>query len=150
MMQPLLWTLLAVLTAIAGLHAYWGLGGVWPGRDATSLAQTVVGRTPGGRMPGMAACLGVAAAILSGCALLLAVSLGRLSGLTANLIRIAYLVFTAVFVLRGLAGFAPGVWRRSAGTPFVRLNTRLYSPLCLAIGAGLAINFVQRVAPELI
>jgi hypothetical protein len=28
---------------IAALHAYWALGGLWPGHDADSLFRTVVG-----------------------------------------------------------------------------------------------------------
>ena len=136
--------LIVVLGAIALLHGYWGLGGLWPARDEAALAGLVIGRTPGGRMPSPAACFGVCLAILTGAALTAAVSFVRLAPALSLLILAAYAVFTAVFVLRGVAGYIPAVWRRSAGTAFVRLNTRYYSPLCLLLGAGLVLNGAWR------
>jgi len=35
--------LCALLLVIAGLHTYWGLGGLWPAKSAAELARTVVG-----------------------------------------------------------------------------------------------------------
>ena len=139
---PLL--LIVVLGAVALLHGYWGLGGRWPARDEATLAATVVGRTPGGRMPSPAAAFGVCLAILAGVGLVAAVSFMRLASPLSMLVLIAYGVFTAVLVLRGAAGYVGAIWRRSAGTPFVRLNTRYYSPLCLLLGAGLILNAVWR------
>jgi len=136
--------LIAVLAAIALLHAYWGVGGLWPGRDEASLAQTVIGRIPGGKMPPPAACMAVAAAIAAGVALVALVSFTALPEPQRGLARIAYGVFASVFLLRGLAGYVPPIWKPSAGTPFVRLNIRYYSPLCLIIGAGLTINALWR------
>ena len=43
------------------------------------------------------------------------------------------------FALRGLAGFIPPVFAYAEGTPFASLNRLFYSPLCLAIAAGLAV-----------
>ncbi len=43
-----------------------------------------------------------------------------------------------MFLLRGLAGFVPAVFRYAEGTPFHRLNRVFYSPLCLAIAAAFA------------
>jgi len=40
---------------IALLHAYWALGGDWPGRDRESLARTVVGGPAGMPFPGATA-----------------------------------------------------------------------------------------------
>ena len=37
------------LTGLAGLHAYWARGGLWPGHDPASLGETVVG--PGAELP---------------------------------------------------------------------------------------------------
>ena len=34
-----------VLAGIAALHAYWGLGGRWPGHDEAGLADRVIGKT---------------------------------------------------------------------------------------------------------
>ena len=137
--------LIVGLGAIALLHGYWGLGGLWPAKDEATLAALVIGRTPGGRMPPPAACFGVCLAILAGVGLTAAVSFASLAPPLSLLLLVAYAVFTAVFVLRGVAGYVPAIWRRSAGTPFVRLNTRYYSPLCLLLGAGLVLNGAWRV-----
>ena len=137
-------SLIVVLGAIALLHGYWGTGGRWPARDEATLSALVIGRTPGRRMPSSAACFGVCLAILAGVGLTAAVSFAPLPRPLGGLVLIAYGVFTAVFLLRGAAGFVPRIWRRSAGTPFARLNTRYYSPLCLLLGAGLALNAVWR------
>jgi uncharacterized protein DUF3995 len=58
-----------VLVALAAVHAYWGLGGRWPGRDEASLVERVVGRTKGMRAPSLAACFAVEAALLAAAAL---------------------------------------------------------------------------------
>lgn len=144
MIKALPMVLISVLTAIALLHAYWGGGGRWPGRDEASLAGLVIGKTPGGRMPSPLACLGVCMAILAGAGLVALVSFAQLPVMQHSLAVIAYAIFTAVFLLRGLAGYVPAIWKASADTPFVRLNTLYYSPLCLVLGAGLAINLLRR------
>ena len=136
--------LILFLTDIAALHAYWGFGGRWPAHDEATLADRVIGRTPGGRMPPPAACFAVAAAILAGVGLIVLVSFVGLPEPAARFARGAYWIFTAVFVARGLAGYVPALWRRSAGTAFVRLNNRYYSPLCLLLGAGLIANLLGR------
>ena len=144
-MTPLLpLVLIGLLVAIAGLHAYWGLHGRWPAKDEATLSGMVIGKTPGGRMPPPIACFAVTTAIMIGIGLVVAVSFGNPLGLTQRLLVAAYGVFAAVFVLRGLAGYVPAIWSGSAGTPFVTLNTRYYSPLCLAIGAGLFVNLLGR------
>ena len=133
-----------VLAGIAALHAYWGLGGRWPGHDEAGLADRVIGKTSGGRMPPPAACFAVAVAILAGVSLIALVSFRDLQGPSKLLVQLAYGVFTAVFLLRGMAGYVPAIWRRSAGTAFVRLNTRYSSPLCLLLGTGLIANLAGR------
>lgn len=136
--------LIVMLTAIALLHGYWGLAGRWPARDEPTLADMVIGKTPGGRMPPPVACFAVAAAILAGVSLIVLVSFTDLPNPPGTLVKAAYGTFTAVFLLRGLAGYVPAIWHRSAGTAFVRLNTRYYSPLCLLLGAGLLVNLAGR------
>jgi hypothetical protein len=127
-----------VLAAIAALHAYWGVGGVWPGVDAASCARTV-GGFPGARtMPGSGPSFAVAAALAA--AALLAAAEGGLSlPLPSAFLNIATIGAALVFLGRGIAGFTPA-WRRlTPEQPFATLDVRYYSPLCLAIGAGLAI-----------
>jgi hypothetical protein len=129
--------LIAAMAALSVLHAYWGFGGVWPGTDAASLAQTVVG-TRGGRMPGLGPSLFVAAC-LAAVAILIAWRAGLVPGLDLPswLWVAGYSGALLVFAARGIAGFVPPVFRYAAGTPFERLNVALYSPLCLAIAAGM-------------
>ncbi len=136
--------LILTLTGIAALHAYWGLGGRWPAHDEATLADMVIGKTPGGRMPPPVPCFAVAAAILAGVGLVGLVSFMAMPDPWMGPARVGYWIFAAVFVARGAAGYIPALWRRSAGTAFVRLNTRYYSPLCLLLGAGLIANLLGR------
>jgi hypothetical protein len=52
------------------------------------------------------------------------------------IITLGFWISGAVFALRGVAGFVPGVFKYAEGTPFMRLNQWFYSPSCLAIAAG--------------
>jgi hypothetical protein len=124
----------AAFLAIAGLHAYWALGGFWPGRDADSLARTVVGGRPGMRGPGPAATWAVVIVLLGAAVTALAAG-----GLVALPIPGAWVHGAArlgalVLLLRGLEGFVDARLRPdTVGSPFARLNVVLYSPLCLAL-----------------
>jgi hypothetical protein len=131
-----------VLSAIAFLHAYWGVGGVWPGVDAASCARTVGGFPGVNSMPGPGPCFAVAAA-LAVAALLAAAEGGLFLPLPSALLDIATLGAALVFLGRGIVGFTPG-WRRlTPEQPFATLDVRYYSPLCLAIGAGLAMLAIK-------
>nr|WP_292313666.1 DUF3995 domain-containing protein [Mesorhizobium sp.] len=65
-MIVLAFALSLVLLLITALHVYWGIGGIWPGRDAASCARAVVGFRGVHEMPApfasfaVAACLGLA------------------------------------------------------------------------------------------
>lgn len=130
--------LIVVLAALAALHGYWAVGGVWPGSDAASCARTVAGFRDVRRMPppasafAVAGLLGVAAmlaAVLAGAPILLP---------AAPLAPVAGAVAAVVFLGRGLAGYTPA-WRRlTPELPFARLDRLYYSPLCLAVGGGFA------------
>jgi hypothetical protein len=132
-----------VLLAIAALHAYWGLGGFWPGTDAASCARTVGGFPKAASMPGPAACFAVAGAL--SIAALVAVGQGGLLDLPvpSSLLSLASVGAALVFLGRGIAGFTPAWRRHTPEQPFARLDVRYYSPLCLAIGSGLAILAMQ-------
>jgi hypothetical protein len=121
------------LAAIAVLHAYWGFGGVWPGRDAADCARRVGGFRGVRAMPGPAACFAVAAA-LAIAALVPMFIVGRFGVLSA----LAGLAVALVFLGRGGAGFTPAWRRHTPEQPFATLDVRYYSPLCLAIGIGFA------------
>jgi len=135
--------LIAVLVVLAGLHAFWGMGGRWPARDERGLVELVVGRTPSMRMPGFVASMLVASALLAA-ALLVALQ-GNVISLdfgarVQGLVRTGFWVAFAVFALRGVAGFVRPVFAYAEGTAFASLNRRFYSPLCLLIAAGFAVT----------
>lgn len=138
MIGPLAIALAALLLAIAGLHLAWAFGFRWPGTDELSLADKVLGARPGSPMPSAALTVFVSLAIAAGAAVIVAEAL---DGPWRPLVATAYLMLAGVFLLRGLAGFVPAIWRHAEGTAFHRLNQLYYSPLCLLIAAGLALNF---------
>lgn len=135
--------LASLLGVIAGLHAYWGRGGLWPAASEDELIATVIGNGRMRRMPSPGLCLLVALAIaLTAIWPLLLV---HASGTAAMhpLIRLCGLAIMAVFLLRGLAGYLPA-WRRlHPREPFASYDRRYYSPLCLLIAAGYAVLLLQ-------
>ncbi len=128
-----------VLLLITALHVYWGIGGIWPGRDAASCAHAVVGFRGVDEMPAPSAAFAVAA-----CLALATLWPMALEGVFATPFAHDGLAATAVmiglvFLGRGILGFTPW-WRRLAPEqPFARLDMRLYSPLCLAIGIAFVV-----------
>jgi hypothetical protein len=135
--------LIVVLVALAALHAWWGVGGRWPGHDERSLVERVIGRTRSMRMPSLVRCLLVASALFAAAGLVavkgkvIAVDFGAAGEM---LVQAGFWMACAVFALRGLAGYIPPVFAYADGTPFASLNRRFYSPLCLLIAAGFAIT----------
>lgn len=102
-----------LLSSIALLHCYWGLGGVWPGRDRNELAAMVIGDRP---LPGALACFTVALLLMLG-----PWYFPRLSAL--------------LFCLRGGLGlFEVRLRPAIRGTPYERLSLWIYSPICLLLG----------------
>ncbi|WP_376702400.1 DUF3995 domain-containing protein [Mesorhizobium sp. ISC25] len=129
----------SVLLLITALHVYWGIGGIWPGRDAASCARAVIGFRGVDEMPApfasfaVAACLGLATLWPMALEGIVATPFPK-AGLAATSLLIAL-----VFLARGIAGFTPW-WRRlTPEQPFARLDLRHYSPLCLLIGLGFAV-----------
>jgi hypothetical protein len=135
--------LIVLLVALAVLHAWWGLGLRWPGRDERSLVELVIGRTRGMRMPGLVPSMLVTIALLAAAGLvalrskLISPDLGTPG---AAIAQTGFWIACAVFALRGVAGFIPPLFRYADGTPFASLNRRIYSPLCLLIAAGFVVT----------
>jgi hypothetical protein len=136
--------LFVVVSALAVLHAQWGLGSVWPEASAERLAKAAVG-TPGiTRMPSPASCFLVAAA-LSGIAVWPLFAVGLLPEVwPRELTLVAGTGIAAVFIGRGIAGYTPAWRRHFSEQPFARLDTLAYSPLCLALGAGFITILIAR------
>lgn len=135
----------AILLAVALFHIFWGVGGVWPGRDKDDLVRKVMGGPPDMTRPGtpyswLMACLAVA--VLSATIAIFALILGGVvfSKQPEHLhgVRMLARVAGAVLALRGVAGFFEARLRPAIrGGPYARLNVRYYSPLFLLLGAGM-------------
>jgi hypothetical protein len=126
-----------VLLGVAGLHVYWAGGGRWPGHDEASLNAMVVGGRPGAPMPPPLATVVVGAGVFG-------IALGALAvrDLIApplpDLVRALTWVAAGVLAVRGLGGFFELRLRpHTVALPYGRLNRRIYSPLCVALAAGL-------------
>ena len=127
-----------VLAALAVLHAYWGMGGVWPGTDEKSCARTIAGFRGIQRMPGPMQSFAVAVVLLVAAYLALAAGDYGSRILPAGIVLVGGALAALVFLTRGVMGYLPA-WRRlTPEMPFARYDRRYYSPLCLALGAGFA------------
>lgn len=121
-----------VLVLIAALHAYWGLGGAWPERNAADLARAVVGdgRT---RMPPPWSCFVVAALLL----VVAAWPWAMLAAPDSQAALVFGIVSAAIFFVRGSAGYSPRWRQRFSTEPFATRDMRFYSPLCMALATGM-------------
>ena len=120
------------LVAIAGLHIYWGLGGLWPEKSAADLARAVVGdgRT---RMPSPWACFAVAILLL----IVAAWPWVWLAHPHSQPVLVVGIVAAAIFFVRGSAGYSPRWRARFSTEPFATRDMQLYSPLCMILATGL-------------
>lgn len=127
--------LTCVLALIGLIHALWGMQ-IWvPIRDEERLARTVVGAKDVTRMPGMIPCFLVVAGF---CVMIVAVWTNHMI-----LSRIILLGACAVFLGRGAIAYT-AFWRRvTPEQPFATYDRKYYGPLCIAIGAGIAIVLLR-------
>lgn len=123
--------LTVALVVIAALHAYWGLGGLWPAKTAADLARTVVGdgRT---RMPPPWSCFTVAVLLL----LVAGVPWALLAAPHSQPVLVVGIVVAAIFFVRGSAGYSPRWRQRFSAEPFATWDQRVYSPVCMIIATG--------------
>lgn len=124
------------VAAIGAAHVAWGWGSSWPLADPEQLVRTVVGERGLAALPPPLACFAVAGALF-------AVASGAVARVSEDpRARLAgHLVVrgaAAVFALRGVGGLALSLVAPGLATPeFAWWNLVLYSPLCLALAAGL-------------
>lgn len=123
-----------VLAGVAGLHAMWGAGAVWPARDRRQLADAVAGTE---QMPPPGACFAVAGVLLAAAALVAG------AGGQRRFVRLARAGVAAGLLVRGVTGVtgATGLlvpWAPS--TSFRARDRRWYGPLCLALGSAAALS----------
>ncbi|MEO1252927.1 MAG: DUF3995 domain-containing protein [Pseudomonadota bacterium] len=123
-----------VLTAIAALHAYWAMGGLWPGASERELIDTVVGDPRMEQMPAREVTLAVAGLLIF-CGVI-ALAAGGVFPAPVWLTSLLGVGAGLLFLARGAAGFFFEKVAWETGEPFTSMNVRFYSPLCLVIGAG--------------
>ncbi len=124
-----------VLTTLALLHFFWALGGA---REFSAAIPEAKGKPLFAPPP--------IATALVGCALLLgaAIVLGRI-GLWGNawpawIFRVGAWGLTGAFFVRAIGDLRyVGVFRQVRGTTFARWDARLFTPLCLILGAVLLV-----------
>jgi hypothetical protein len=113
----------AIFAFLALLHFYWAVRGV----SGNSAAIPEINGAPAFR-PGKAATAAVGLVLLGTAAIVLL----QLQWLVAGA--------AAVLILRAIGDFRlVGFFKRVRGSRFARMDTRVYSPLCLALGASLAV-----------
>ena len=128
--------LAAILALLSLLHVYWavrGTGGTGsaalPERDGKPLF-----------VPGPASSLAVAALLAAAAGIVLQRAGVGPQWLPDRLNRIGVWTVAAVFLLRAMGDFRyVGFFKRVRGTRFATLDTFLYSPITLMLGAGTAV-----------
>ena len=128
----------ATLLAVAAIHVAWGAGSTWPYHDGPTLARNVLGISDALGAPPPAATFAVTGALATAAsAALMRTSPNPRIRAAARLVT---LPAAAVLALRGVGGFAQSLLTPEAATAeFTRNDLRIYSPLCLALAAGLAV-----------
>ena len=122
------------LLAISLLHLAWALGSPFPCEDRNALVRTVVGRSGGGGMPPDLSTALVAAAIFLAALWPLMMRGWILTSVPVPLQRFGAIILILVFLGRGVTGLTPWFRRLLPEEPFMTLNRKYYSPLCIALG----------------
>jgi hypothetical protein len=131
-----------VLLAVSFAHFLWSIGRTWPIRNEKLLAQTVVGFRDIERMPPKLASFAVFLATLAAGIIALALADPAGGGLPLTLLG---LPLAAIFLTRGAIGYTAW-WAGKTPEPNFRLNDiRVYSPLCLFLGAGFLALVIMRL-----
>ncbi len=130
----------SALFALAGLHAAWGAGSAWPLPDRDALADAVIGAA---EVPSAAACFAVSGALAAAGALVA----GWPGGKHPVIRRLGTATVVAILAGRGafgLTGRTRLVSPTSTSARFVRLDRRVYSPLCLGLAGLSALSLLPR------
>lgn len=136
-LRPIAVLTAATLGAIGAVHAAWAAGSTWPYDDPRTLTRSVLGVPEAGDFPPPGLTLAVTGALtVAAGAALARTSRSERVRRTARLLT---LPAAGVLALRGVGGFAQSLLAPNAATPeFTHNDLRIYSPLCLALAAGLA------------
>lgn len=126
-------TLVGVFMLLALVHVYWALGG-----QSVKIAAVpeVEGRPA--FVPSRLGTLGIALALLA-CAFLVAAASGIvLTPLPCRVLCWLMFALAFVFLARAVGDFRlVGFFKKVTGTRFARLDSAIFSPLCLAMSVGI-------------
>jgi hypothetical protein len=132
-------SVLAVLTTVvflglSAVHIYWAVGGK---RGTDAVIPTAEGRRT--LEPSSLATIGIAVAFAAAAAITMG-STGVLNSvIPAWLIRSGLVVLSLMFGLRAVGDFRLiGFTKRVKDTRFARLDTQIFSPLCVGLAAACA------------
>lgn len=145
-MAALAGVLATLLSAVAALHALWGMRIWWPLGDEQKLARAVVGARNIEKMPSRISCFLVALALAF--IALVTLQLGKVAApipLPDWALALAGLCSAGVFIVRGVAGFLPFWARLAPEEPFRSYDRKYYAPLCLILGTGLLVLMADRI-----
>jgi hypothetical protein len=130
--MPVAIALIVVFCALALVHVYWALGG-------RALKAAAIPQVEGKRAfnPSKLGTLAVVFA-LGAAAMLIALDAGLLAlPVPKSFVSTFVFVLAFVFFARATGDFRlVGFFKRVRGSPFARLDTLVYSPLCLLIAGG--------------
>jgi hypothetical protein len=130
--MPVAIALIVVFCALALVHVYWALGG-------RAFKAAAIPQVEGQRAFNPSRLGTLAVAIALGAAAVLIALDARLLALPVPSRFVSTFVFVLAFVFlaRAIGDFRlVGFFKRVRGSPFARLDTLVYSPLCLVIAAG--------------
>ena len=127
--------LAAIFVALALLHFWWAVGGSADGGGFVP--------TDGGQpifRPGPLACIAVGVALLAAATVTTCRAGLICMGLPGWTARFGIWVIALLFAARAVGDFRyAGFFKRVRGTRFARLDTTIFSPLCVAIAVMAAI-----------
>ncbi|WP_375452728.1 DUF3995 domain-containing protein [uncultured Devosia sp.] len=130
------------LLAVSFAHFLWSIGRTWPIREEKLLAQTVVGTAGIEHMPPRLGSFAVALVTLAAALVAAALADHDSGGAPLTLLAIP---FAAMFLARGGVGYTQRFVEKTPH-PIFRLNDRrVYSPLCLVLGAGFLVLMLMRL-----
>jgi hypothetical protein len=133
--------LFAVFLFLSGIHFYWGLGGKWSANAAIPTKENnekVIN-------PKMLECFVVAFGLLGFAVFILVKSKLLSLSLPVWILNYGLRAISILFILRAIGEFKyVGFFKKIKFTTFAQLDTKYYSPLCLAIGLlAIAIELIK-------
>jgi hypothetical protein len=129
------------LLAIGFAHLVWAFGSTWPVRSEDLLVRTVIGRPGRTRMPRLLSALIAVGVLAAG-----VIALSLADPAVGPVILTLGGALAVLFLVRGVAGYTSAWRQRTPVEPFRSMDRKVYSPLCLALGAGFVFLVLWRFA----